>query len=449
MKFKRLTAFAILLLTTQLAGAQHRWTLDECIKYAIEHNISIQQGMVNIDVQGIVLEEARKSRLPSFDLMLGEQVSFGNYNLSTGVVNNDDIEGKPDSDRRDDLSYTSARLAMTMPLFNGMALQNNIKANEALLQAATANLENARKDIGIQISTFYLECLYYQSLADVAEAQVGVSKKLLERATLLVSQGRRPRSEQAEAESQLANDEYMLADAKGQAVLARVTLGHLLNLPEVDDFVLAGLDEPFYDLSLLDPNLIYNNVVEDYPSVRAAKSRIDAGKYQLKVAHASYYPQIALQGYISTFYVKLFQRELNVTKSSLNYFRDLMNEVIGIQINVPIYHHREARNKVRRANLSVRNMELMLDDARQTLRKEIQTAYYNAEVSRNKLEAADKAVTSSLITVGYEEESYSAGRSNIFDLQSAQQKSLQAQQNAVRAKYEYLIRQRILDFYCK
>ena len=123
-----------------------------------------------------------------------------------------------------------------------------------------------------------------------------------------------------------------------------------------------------------------------------------------------------------------------------------MNEVVGLHVAIPLIYKR-TRSNIRSANLDVRYREMMLDDARQNLRKDIETAYYNANVAKDKYEAAEKSVIASRITVGYEEERYDAGRSNIFDLQQAQQKSLQAQQNAVRAKYEYLVRKRILDVY--
>ena len=436
----RLGITSLLLMSALGLPAQHKWTLDECIDYAMEHNIDILQRDLNITKQQVSLESAKNQRLPDLSLQLGEQVSFGNYNLATGYVE-DEIK-----DENRDLSYTTARLAITMPIFNGFKVKNSVKADEFALQSATANLDNARKDMKINVAVYYLECLYYKSMADVAYAQVGVSKKLLERATALVEEGKRPRSEQAEAESQLSNDEYLLTDAKGQATLALLSLRQLLNLETDGDFDVADMDNDGNTVLPLSPEIVYNGVSETYPSIIEAKSMIEASRSQVQVARSGLYPSVMFQGYIGAFFPAFFGKEIRGDMADFSFFRNLMNEVVGLHVVIPLIY-KKTRSNIRSANLDVRYREMMLDDARQNLRKDIETAYYNANVAKDKYEAAEKSVIASRITVGYEEERYDAGRSNIFDLQQAQQKLLQAQQNAVRAKYEYLVRKRILDFY--
>lgn len=436
----RLGITSLLLMSAMCVNAQHKWTLDECIDYALEHNIEILQRDLNITKQEISLESSKNQRLPDINLQIGEQVSFGNYNLATGYVEDEIV------DENRDLSYTTARVAITMPIFNGFKVKNSVKADEFALQSASANYENARKDMKIDIAVYYLQCLYYKSMADVAFAQVGVSKKLLERATALVEEGKRPRSEQAEAESQLAHDEYLLTDAKGQAMLALLSLSQLMNLETNEDFDVADMDDEGNVILPLSPDVMYNGISETYPSIMEAKSAIDASQSQVKVARAGLYPSVVFQGYVGAFLPVFFGKEMGGDTSSFNFFRNLMNEVVGVHVVIPLIYTK-TRSNIRSANLDVQYKQMMLDDARQNLRKDIETAYYNATVARDKFEAAEKSVISSRITVGYEEERYDAGRSNIFDLQQAQQKSLQAQQDAVRAKYEYLVRKRILDFY--
>lgn len=432
---------SLLLLLPLCLSAQRKWTLDECIQYAVENNINIQQREIDLKMQEIRLNTSKNAWLPDLGFMMAEQVSFGNYNISTGVVK-DQTE-----DESSDLSYTTGRLTLTMPVYGGRRLRNTVEAETFSLEAATANLEKARRDIGIQIASYYLQCLYSKSMEDVARAQVEVSRKLVERATILVNDGKRPLSEKAEAEAQLSNDEYLLADAEGQSVLTCLSLSQLLNLPSVDNFDVAELDSAFENQEFPHPDMMYDDVVESFPSIVAARSLIESGKARVKIAKSAFYPTIDLVSYVGAFYVKMFNREFNPDLSNFNFFRNSMNEVVGLHMSVPIFNRFATRNNVNMAKLGVQNMQLSLDDARLTLRKEIQTAYYNAVVAKGKLEAAQKSVQSSAISVGFEEERYDAGRSNIFDLQMAQQKHLQAQQNAVQAKYEYLIRQRILEFY--
>lgn len=440
--------FGILLLLAASVGtlaAQRLWTLEECIDYAIANNISIQQQNLEIQSREVQLNSSKNAWLPDLNLNVGEEVSFGNYNFILGLIDDD-------PDANNDLSYTTGRLAMTMPLFNGFRLQNTAKSDRFRLEAAVADLDKARKDLGIQIAVRYLECLYQRSMADVARSQVDVSRKLVDRARLLVQDGRRPLSDQAEAEAQLANDEYLLAEAEGQVRLARLALSQLLNLDSMENFDVAELDADggaveYDDLPL--PDDIFDSTVESFPSIQSAKAQIESGKAQVKVARSAFYPSLALQGYAGGFYVKMFNRDFDLDLSDSNFFRDYMNEVVALNLTIPIFNRTATKNNVRLAEIGVRNRELALDEARLSLRKEIQTAYYNADVARNKLAAAEKAVDASNVSVGYEEKRYDTGRSNLYDLQLAQQKHLKALQNATQAKYEYLIRQRVLRFYCE
>lgn len=441
--------FGILLLlaaSVRTVVAQRLWTLEECIDYAIANNISIQQQTLEIQSREVQLNSSKNAWLPDLNFNVGEEVSFGNYNFIMGLIDDED------SDAGNDLSYTTGRLAMTMPLFNGFRLQNTTKSDRFRLEAAVADMEKARKDLGIQIAVRYLECLYQRSMADVARSQVDVSRKLVDRARLLVQDGRRPLSDQAEAEAQLANDEYLLAEAEGQVRLARLALSQLLNLDSMENFDVAELDADggvveYEDLPL--PDGIFDSTVESFPSIQSAKAQIESGKAQVKVARSSFYPSLALQGYAGAFYVKMFNRDFDLDVSDSNFFRDCMNEVVALHLSIPIFNRTATKNNVRLAEIGVKNRELALDEARLSLRKEIQTAYYNADVARNKLVAAEKAVDASSVSVGYEEKRYDTGRSNLYDLQLAQQKHLKALQNATQAKYEYLIRQRVLRFYCE
>lgn len=422
--------------------AQHKWTLDECIEFAIQNNIDIHRRIVDIECREIKLNTSKNAWLPGLSAEIGEQVSFCNYDFYTGHV-------EETSDDSKDLSYTTARIGMSMPLFNASRLKYNAKSDEYLLEAATENLEKAKKDIRIQVAVYYLDCLYRKNMVDVARSQMDVSRQLIDRSKVLVRDGKRPLSEEAEAEAQLANDEYMLAEAEGQYRLALLMLSQLLNLESPENFEVADLATDDIAMEALPSIDYYDAVVETFPSIRAAKAEIESGKAMIKVAQSALHPSISLQGYVGMFYAKMFNKDIIVDMSTYNFFKDNMNEVIGVHMSIPIFNRFESKNNVRLAKLGVTNLELEMNEARLKLHKEIQTAYYNADVAYDKLIAADKAVEASSISVGYEENRYNNGRSNIYDLQQAQQKHLKAQQNSVQAKYEYLIRRRVLKFYCE
>ena len=434
---RALSLFTVLSATITVANAQKQWTLDECITYAIDHNVNIQQRALQIQKNKVSLETSNNAWLPEVNAHLGEQFSFGNYNSTTGSMQGNN------SDNNYDLAYTSGNITATMNLFDGFKVKNQIKADRFSLEAATANLEKARKDMGIQIAVYYLECLCNKSMVDVANSQLAVSQQLRQRASVLVDEGKRPVSELKDIEASVASDEYTLTQAKGNLTVALTNLAQLLNLPNVENFDVAPIDEPSPNLTVAD----YTDVVERWPSITAAKSSIEAGKARVEVARASYFPTLYLEGSLRTFYVNMFHQNPGWGGFGKQFFNNNMNEVIGLHLSIPIFNRFQTRSNIRMAKLDVMNQQLALDDARQNLRTEMQKAYTNAMVALDKQASAQKAVDAAAVSVSYEQDRYDAGRSSVFDLIIAQQKHLKAQQDAVQSKYEYLIRQRILDFY--
>ena len=440
MKLRYAALIASFILAVGQTFAQ-QWTLDQCIEYAIAHNIDIQQKALLIKQQDIDLNTSRNGWLPEVNANVAEQFSSGNYNATTGTMDGTKSEASRN------LAYTTGSISAAINVFDGFKVKNSIKADKFSLDAATADLERARKDIGIQVATYYLQCLYYKNMVSVARAQVDVSKEMLKRATVLVDEGKRPLSDKKDLEATVASDEYSLADAEGQFTLSLLSLAQLLNLPMNNNFDVAEVPET----TMLEQNAdaIYENIVEQWPAITSAKSRIDENRARVEIARSAYYPTLSLQAGIHTFYVNMFHQNMGWGGFGDQFFDNNLNEVIGLHLNVPIFNRFETRNNIRKAKLKVVSSELNLEDSRLNLRKEIETAYTNYHVAKNKLAFVEKAVDAAAISVAYEKDRYDAGKGSIFDVQQAQQKLLKAQQDAVQTKFEYLIRQRILDFYKK
>lgn len=429
------------LLTAGISGAeaQQPWTLDQCIEYATTHSINIQQRALQIQKRQVNLETSTNGWLPEVNARLGEQLSFGNYNSTTGSMQSNN------TGTNYDLAYTTGEITAQMNLFDGFKVKNQKKADRYSLNAATADLEKACKDIGIQIAVYYMDCLRNKSLVDVASAQLAVSQQLRQRASTLVEEGKRPLSELKDIEATVASDEYTLTQAKGDLTLALLNLAQLLNLPSAEGFDVAPIDESTASQPATAAN--YDDVVEKWPSILSAKSSIEEKKARIEVARSDYYPTLFLQGSLRTFYVNMFHQNYGWGGFGKQYFNNNLNEVVGLHLSIPIFNRFQTRSNIRMAKLDVMDQQLALDDARQNLRSEMQKAYTNAVVALDKQTSAKKAVEAAAISVSYEQDRYDAGRSSIFDLITAQQKYLKAQQDAVQSKYEYLIRQRILDFY--
>ena len=210
MKYKMITSVAILLAALSAARAQqHAYTLDECIDYAISHNINVQERALAISQQEIALNTSKNAWLPDLNLDMSQMFGFNNPGAASG---NGSVSLAEDG------SATTGSVRASMPLFDGFKTKNQIQADRFSLMSATANLEAAKKDISIQVAAYYLQSLYYKGMADVSRKQVETSREMVRRAAILVEEGKRPRSEQADAEAQLALDEHTLTNDEAQRI---------------------------------------------------------------------------------------------------------------------------------------------------------------------------------------------------------------------------------------
>ena len=439
MKYKMIPSVAILLAALSAARAQeHAYTLDECIDYAISHNINVQERALAISQQEIALNTSKNAWLPDLNLDMSQMFGFNNPGAASG---NGSVSLAEDG------SATTGSVRASMPLFDGFKTKNQIQADRFSLMSATANLEAAKKDISIQVAAYYLQCLYYKGMADVSRKQVETSREMVRRAAILVEEGKRPRSEQADAEAQLALDEHTLTNDEGQYTLSLLTLAHALNMPDIEGFRIVEDEQALglsSDATLQMPQTIYESTVDSWPTIMSAQAGIRQSESLLKVRKADYYPQLNLTGSIGTAYYNLFHQ--GGLGSFGHQLHSNLGEVIGLSLSYPIFNRFQTRNSVKHASNEILHQRLALEDAKLKLREDIQNAYYNATVAQKKRQSSVKACEASRISVEYEEIRYEEGRASIFDLLQARQKFHKAQQDAVQAKYESLIRQKILEF---
>lgn len=434
--------FRIILLAGMLLGtagarsvqAQERpWTLEECIEYAQKHNIGVRQRALQTEESEVQLSTARAGRLPNLNASLGADASFGLSPSSNNVyISSNRISG-------------TAGLAASMPLFEGRGIHRRIQGAKLDLEAAVQELEQAREDVAVQIMTLYLQVLLNRELADVAERQLTLSSRQVERSRELVASGRQPESTLRESEALRAEDELSLAEARNNFILSLLDLSQALDRPSAAGFDVAvpTLDslalESMHDLG--DPEAVWAYADAHRPAVRAGELRLESSEQAVRTARAAFYPTVTLNaGYSTGIYD-------HTGEAFWEQFRHNSREYIGLTVNIPIFNRRSARNGVRSAAISMRMQELALAQTRQELRKEIEQAYYNADAAWVRYRASARALASAQIAFAYEEEKTEAGCSTLFDYYDARTRMQEAESALVRAKYEFVFRSKILDFY--
>ena len=368
----RKTMLAALVLTLPAAGAsaqQEPWTLDRCIEYAVENNISIQQFRLRAEDQDVKLNTARNSRLPNLNAGLGGSFGFGRT-----IGENNTYEN---------VNQFSSNLSVStsIPLFNGMRIKHDIAAQKLSLQAAMQDLARAREDVSLNVTALYLQALLNKELVRVAESQVALSMAQIERSRLLVESGKSPESELYESRALLAKDSLTLTQARNTLTLSLLDLSQALNREDATGFDIRMPELGTIQIGAMSsmefPSVIYEYAVGNRPSVQAEKYRLQNSEKNLLLARSARYPQISLGASYGTSYFHIFGNEA-MNASFGNQFRNYGSESVGLNVSIPIFNRMATRNNVRSARIAIRNQELALTEARQALRKEIEQSYYNA-----------------------------------------------------------------------
>jgi len=434
---------AILFFSGSLLTAQSQkkaWTLEECIEYAMENNIGVKRYELAKENQEITVETTRFSRLPDLSANVGQTFYFGRTPDRDGVYQ--DQTG----------SNSSLGINTSVNLFSGFQVTNQIKADKLELQAAVEDLNRAREDLSLAVTGYYLQVLLSRDLYEIALDQLGLNKKQVEQTEILVEAGKSSESDLYDARSSLAQQEMQVTESANNFQLALLDLTQTMNLPDVENFDVALPDVS--DMisreaaGLVMPAQAYHVSLLQRPAIKAAEYRLEGSEMSLKAAKGAYYPSLRLgAGYSNSYYYN-YSLAAGMSNASLaDQLAQNSAQSIGLSLSVPLFNKMETRNRVRSARLNIQNQELLLDQAKQDLYKEVQQAYYNAVAAHEKYKSSQMAVEAASLAYEYEEQKYEAGRSNIYTFDQVRLRLSSARSEAAQAKYNFLFRSRILAFY--
>lgn len=434
----------IFALTATLLPAQSpakQWTLEECIRYALENNIDLKQREQEEENRNIELHTSRHSWLPNLNANLGQNFDFGRSPSKDGVI----------VDRNS--ANSSFNLQLSMPLFDGLQIPNDIAAKKLNLKAATENLNKAKEDLAVNVASYYIQVLYNKEIEKIAALQVELSQEQVKRTEVLVEAGKVPLSQLYDMKAQAATDEVTLTEARNNVNLALLDLAQSLELersgatfdienPVMEDALVQ------YMGSILPPDLIYNEAVTFKPQIREQEYLLESQKKSLKIAQAGYYPKLNFNASYSNGYYRYNggdEETVNIPFS--DQLKQNERKTVGFSLSIPIFNRFQVRNSVRTARLGIDNRQLLMENTKKTLYKEIQQAYYNATAAQEKYIASGKSVEASEEAFTYSEERYNAGKSTVFEYNEAKTKYAQSLSEQTQAKFNFILRAKILDFY--
>lgn len=420
------------------AQAQEGWTLRQCIDYAIEHNISIRQTENEAEQNAINVNTAKWARLPNLNGSAGQSWNWGRTQTAIKDENTGDYSTVYVNTSS---NSTNMSVSTSIPVFTGLEIPNQYALAKLNLKAAIADLEKAKEDISINIASAYLQVLFNKELHQVSLGQVELSKEQYARIARLAELGKASPAEVAEAKARVAQDEMNAVQADNNYQLALLDLSQLIELETPEGFTLSAPSVALELLPLTPPDEVYQTALTTKAAVQAAQYRLEGSKHNIRIAQSGFYPQLNLNGSLGTNYYSTLDRNFS------QQMKDNFSKYVGFNLSVPIFNRLATRNRVRTARLQQENYSLQLDNVKKTLYKEIQQAWYNALASESKYTSSSTAAQASSESFRLMSEKYDNGKATAVEYNEAKQNLMKAQSDELQAKYEYLFRTKILDFY--
>ena len=433
MKKTSLLILAVAASLNPMAG-QERWDLKQCIDYAIEHNLTIKQREVTCDQNKVQLNTAQWSRLPNLTGGASHSFNFGRSLQADNTYKSINTQN------------TTLNLNTNVPLFTGMKIPNTIALAKLDLQAAIEDLNKAKEDISMQVTSAYLQILFNEELAKIAHEQVAMSTEMLVQKEAFFKTGKASEAEWYEAKARVEQDKLSAVQADNNLQLATLDLTQLLELPSPENFeVVSPNTESDIQFSKLDsPNEIYSQALLSKPAIKAAQYRLAGAAHNIRIAKSGYFPQLSFAAGLSTNYYNMSGRSNGGFGTQL---KDNFSQFIGFQLSVPIFNRFSTRNQTRLARIQQTSLNWQLEESKKNLFKEIQVAYYNAIGAESRYQNSRSAEEAAKASFELMKEKYTYGKATATAYNESRTNWMKTISDHIQAKYDYLFRTKILDFY--
>ena len=420
--------------------AQKKWTLEDCIKYAIDNNIQIKQSQLAAESDKITALQSKLGVLPN----LNGSVSH-NYNWGRN------IDPSSNSYTDEQTRSNSFSLNSSIDLFNGFQKINTIRQSQSNYMASKYDVEKMKNDIILRIGQAYLQILFNKEQVDISQNQVDISNLQIQRTKKLVEVGTLAKGNLLDFQAQGALEEANLVAAQNQLELSYLDLTQLLDLKSTTDF---DIEKPTIkmeeDVTLVPANWVFAFAAGTMPEIKSAEYRLESSYHGLAIAQSRRYPSLSLSGYFGSSYANnIPENYLNSNK--IMSFKDQLDrnlsKSISFSLNIPIFNGYQVNANVSKAKLNTLNADYNLQLAKNQLQKSIEQAYADAQGAYKSYNASLKAVTSFQEAFNYAQQKFDVGMINPVDYNDAKNKLIKSQSDLLRAKYNFIFKKVILDFY--
>ncbi|AWH83959.1 transporter [Flavobacterium album] len=468
-KFYAAFLFVFALFADDAYGQAKKWTLQECVEYALKNNISIKLTELDARLANVSRKDAKSAFLPTAQIQGSHSWNIGlNQNITTGLLENQTTQ------------FTSVGLNMGVDIYNGLQNQNRLRrANLAAISAQYQTVK-MQEDVALNVANAYLQVLFNKENLKVQEQQLAFDTRQMQRVGELVEGGAVPRGDLLDVKATVAADNQKKIAAENALLISKLSLAQLMQLEDFQNF---DTEDGNYDVKdepilLEQPATIYNKAKEQRTELKIARTNVEVAEKDVKIAKGAYQPVIS--GFYSlTTRAAYSDRIVGFAQSttqptSVVGFVDGTNQLVlqnnyqpilgrylpildqfdnnkghsfGVGVNVPIFNGFAVRNNVERTKVELERSQITLEQRELDLERNVYTAYTDAQGALKAYDAAVSAAEARTEALTYAQERYEVGLINVFDLNQAQTLSVNAQSEVLRTKYDYIFRIKILEFY--
>ena len=458
----------LLIFFSQLES-QKSWSLDDCIIYADQNNLQVQQVQFGSRIYKAYLKQAKAQRLPSLNANVGAGYAWG---LTFDQATLQQING----------GYYTGNFSsnLNMPLFRGGSLQNSIAQNRLLFEASSYDVESGKENLNLTIAQVYLQILQLEEQIENSRTQISSSAEQLKNTKAMFEKGIVAENLVLQQQAQIANEQWQLQQNLNTLSNAKITLMQLMEMPVTDDFEVKKPDLENIQLEVYQPSVIdvYKTALGIRPQIKSVHLKTESSIMGVRVAQGQQMPTLSLVGGLSSGYSSARQNVdyiksvqdlpigylasdpsefvlgssvVNTPVTSgynlWNQIDDFLTPSLGLSLSIPIYSNRLYATKIELAKLDSEIAKLNERDVTNQLRKDIELAYSDLGNSKEQYLAAERQLNYANKTFRNAEYQYDNGLISPTDFFIEKNNFANAENNFVVAKYQYLFSKMILDFY--
>ncbi|MCL6274883.1 TolC family protein [Muricauda sp. 2012CJ35-5] len=441
MKFK--ITLLMVLGTVLMTNAQmKKWTLEECVTFAVENNLTIEQFELDLENAKIDKSDAIGNMLPNLN---GTTTISSNTGFSINPTNNLPTNSTAFN--------VNGNVSSNVTLFDG--LRNLRQLNRAKMNAIANQyrLDDLKDDIKLSVANAYLGVISNKEQLRTFRAQYAVTEQDLKRTKELVESGVVPRGDLLEIEATAADQEQQIVNGESLVLISRINLAQLLQITDYENFDVADAEYqiPPSDILNNSAKVIFDKALSFRNDIKFSESNVKLAEEDLKIAKGAYSPTLSAFFQYGTRYSDVTQiPDGNGVPFTPNFTDQLWifdGISYGAQLNVPIFNGWSTRNNVKRSQISLQKAKLQFEQDKLDLETNIQQAYVDVTTFYKAYEAAEKTLEARRLAYDYAKERFNVGLMNAFDFSQAQSRVDNAEASVIRTKYDYIFRLKILEFY--